>query len=129
MRASLSNCEPKSPTRVRRTFFIYREIQGAGNSVARLNLCPRHGSQLDRPATNSAADFVEDGRQPFADQITKWWIALAPGKFYGQRVTMSPLEFPQLGLRGWYKIEGDYRSDGFFSSGPNNPLLGYKSEL
>ena len=122
LQAEISN---ESPT----DLFIYRDLHGADNSVARLNLYLRDGSRLDRPVANSAADFIEDHRESFVNQFVKWWIALAPERSYGQKITMSPSDFPQLKVPGRYRIEGEYMSDGFFSPGPNNPLQGYKSEL
>jgi hypothetical protein len=109
--------------------FIFRNLRGAANEISRLSLFLQHGPKVDRPISNSAADFAPDHSQPFANQLAKWWILLAPGHFYGQKFYMDPRDFPQLNVPGRYRIRGEYVSHGFYLPTPNNPLQSYVSEL
>lgn len=109
--------------------FIARDLQGVGNSISRLNLYLQHGSLLDSPRTHTAGDSFPGRKAPFANLFAKWWLALGPGHFYGQKITMSSSEFPQLKVPGRYRIRGEHTSHGFYLPTPNNPLQSYISEL
>jgi hypothetical protein len=51
--------------------------------------------------------------------LTKYWIPLPPGHFYGRVVKMYPDSFPKLDKRGRYLLKAEYFCIGFPTEGIN----------
>ena len=97
-----------------------------------IDLTLYHGGQADRPAMVIAADCFCSERTdhpPLASELSRYWIALSPGHFYGGEVVMTSDFFPVLKAPGRYRIQGKYHSRGFLAKDINNPLLQYAQEL
>jgi hypothetical protein len=113
--------------------FISKEFQGPDNALSRLDLSLQYDGGVDWPSVRSVADFIGSGREhdspPLASVLSKTWIALPPGHFYGGEATMRASLFDHLDIPGRYRVQGKYISRSFFARDMNNPLLGYADEL
>jgi hypothetical protein len=113
--------------------FIFKEIDGPDNALSKLDLFLHYRGQVYRPSGASIADCFCSGRRsdspPLASELSKFWIALPPGHFYGGDVTMRASLFESLRKPGRYQVQGKYTSRGFLAQDINNPLLGYADEL
>jgi hypothetical protein len=111
------------------TLFIGRQLDASNKAMSRLELYLEHDSRLDRPMSNSAADYIPDDKEPFSNLLAREWLPLAPNHFYGQTVVMSPSDFPRLRTPGRYQVRGRYISEGFRSPREDNPLRTRASEI
>lgn len=112
-----------------RDVFIGRRLNQPADATGGLELFLKHGTTLDRSMSQQAGDFFFDHRQPLANILPKFYIALAPGNFYGQNVSMDPESFPTLRVPGKYEVSGEYVCGNLYGGGPGNPLLEYAEEL
>ena len=115
-----------------RPVYVGSDTAGPGsNANSRLELYLQRGSQIQGSMLHIAADYgrkLHDD-EPFASILSKLWLALPPGAYYGQDIVMDPVAFPQLRIPGRYLIKGEYICGGFYGKGPNNPLAGREKEI
>ena len=115
--------------------YVATTFDGPDNALARLKISLFHnGSPVDGPKETSAGDYgryaADDHRRPpLAELFSKYWVALAPGHFYGGEFVVGPSSFPQLNAPGKYMVRGTYASGGFLSEGMNNPLASDVEEV
>jgi hypothetical protein len=113
--------------------FVFKKIDyTVANALATIDLTLYHGDQADRPTTTAVSDSFSSERSsypPLADELPRYWIALPPQHFYGGEVVLSASSFRKLSVPGRYRIQGKYKSRGFFAQDINNPLAHYAQEL
>jgi hypothetical protein len=113
--------------------FILKTIQANfSNGLSYLDLTVYRGAQNQRRLAVSASDSFSGERSnypPLAEELSRYWIAIPQGHFYGGNVVMHSSSYPLLGSPGRYRIQGKYRSRGFLARDINNPLLHYADEL
>jgi hypothetical protein len=113
--------------------FVFKEIDGPDNALSKLDLFLHYHGHVYRPGVVTIADCFCSGRgpdsPPLAIELSKFWIALPPGHFYGGEVIMHASLFERLRVPGRYQVQGKYTSRGFLTQDINNPLLGYADEL
>jgi hypothetical protein len=109
--------------------FIGKNLGYPSDSTGGVELFVEHNSRLDRSMNKSAGDYIVDLKTPFASLVTSHFIALAPGHFYGQVVSMDPGDFPRIKIPGRYLIKGEYIAGGFYGGGEGNPLQGHEAEI
>jgi hypothetical protein len=108
---------------------IGKYLDGPDNTLSRLELFIVQGIKRERSRYRSAGDYASGHKEIFASILITNWIALAPGHFYGQKVTMDSQGFPNLKIPGKHEIRGEYISDNPFSPGVNNPLAEFRSDM
>ena len=95
----------------------------------------RYGKKVDGPTERVSTDYWprdpnDANKPPLAVELSKYWIALPPGHFYGGEVVLDSRSYERLGIPGRYRIEGQYHSAGFFVRDDiGNPLAAYVEEL
>ena len=112
-----------------KTLFIGRDLEAPSNAMSRLELYLEHDHRLDRPMSNSAADYLPDDKEPFSNILAREWLPLPSNHFYGQTVLMSPTDFPRLKTAGRYQVKGQYISEGFGSPRQDNPFRTRAAEI
>jgi hypothetical protein len=113
--------------------FISKDIESRfSNALAVIRLALYHGNDVVGPTKAAAADSFASERTtypPLARELSRYWIALPPGHFYGGEVVMDSSWYERLLVPGKYSIRGTYSSRGFLAQDVNNPLLHYADEL
>jgi hypothetical protein len=122
LRVEVQNNGPK-------TLFIGRDLEAPNNAMSRLELYLEHDHRLDKPMSNSAADYLPDDKEPFSNILAREWLPLPPNHFYGQTVVMSPSDFPRLRTPGRYRVKGQYISEGFGSPRQDNPFRARAADI
>ncbi len=81
-----------------------------GNSELELFL--EVGSNLQGAAMRSVGDLIPDANPDLANTFVKNWLTLNKHHYYGTVVFMDPINYPQLGKAGRYRIRAEYSSRG-----------------
>jgi hypothetical protein len=99
-----------------RDIFVGQNLDSHG-SISELSLRLEGGVEPSGETAASAGDSLNDPN--FASVLTKYWIPLPPGHFYGRVVKMYPDSFPKLDKRGSYRLKAEYFCIGFPTEGIN----------
>jgi hypothetical protein len=91
-------------------FFLRSDIYNGSDTF---NLYLRHDRHVDGPVSHLAGDSFHTARPSLADLLSRKWLALGSGKFYGTKMVLDPKDYPQLLIPGRYLIYGQYSSQGF----------------
>ncbi len=100
-----------------------------------LEILLHYGTKVDGPTERGSADYWprdpnDTNKPPLAIELSKYWMALPPGHFYGGEVVLDSRSYERLRIPGRYRIEGQYYSGGFFVRDDfGNPLADYVEEL
>jgi hypothetical protein len=111
--------------------FVAKNIGRYGGDNGYLELLLHYDSKVDGPSIQVAADFgPRTNKPPLVGELSKYWVAIPPGHFYGGEETMDPNSFKRLLVPGVYIIKGSYHSSGFLVRDVfANPLASYVDEL
>ncbi len=75
---------------------------------------PMMSHSFDRhPRVFSGGDTFFTDRPPLATLLSRHWLALGPGEFYGAAITLDPTDYPCLRRPGKYLVYGQYSWGGF----------------
>jgi hypothetical protein len=99
-----------------RDIFIGQNLDRWG-SISELSLHLEGGVEPHGETAGVAGDSLNDPN--FASVLTKYWLPLPPGHFYGRVVKMYPDSFPKLDKRGRYRLKAEYSCIGFPTEGIN----------
>jgi hypothetical protein len=99
-----------------RDIFVGQNLDRRG-SISELSLHLEGGVEPPGPGVASAGDSLNDPN--FASVLSKYWIPLPPGHFYGRVVKMYPDSFPKLDKLGRYRLKAEYLCIGFPTEGIN----------
>jgi hypothetical protein len=94
------------------------------NGSDTFNLYLRHDRHVDGPASHFASDSFYAEKPSLANLLSKKWLALGPGKFYGTTIVLDAKDYPQLLVPGRYLIYGQYTSQGF-----NEEFHAFRNEI
>lgn len=109
--------------------FISKEINFTSITGLELTVSKDGVTHTQFPIISDSFSSVRANYPPLSIELSKYWIALPPGHFYGGEVVLTPLEFPVLRTPGKCRIQGKYSSQGFLANNINNPLAHYAEEL
>ncbi len=93
-----------------RDVFVRRDIY---NGTDTFDVYLRHGGDAEGPISHFAGDTFDTVKPSLATHLSRKWLALAPGKFYGTVVVLDARDYPRLRIPGRYSIYGQYSSSGF----------------
>jgi hypothetical protein len=99
-----------------RDIFVGQNLDRWG-SISELSLRLEGGIEPTGPGRASAGDSLHDPN--FVNVLTRYWLPLPPGHFYGRVVKMYPDSFPKLDKRGRYRLKAEYSCIGFPTGGIN----------
>jgi hypothetical protein len=102
-----------------RDIFVGQNLDSPG-SISELSLRLEGGVEPSGETAGVAGDSLRD--PDFVRVLSKYWIPLPPGHFYGRVVKMYPDSFPKLDKRGRYRLRAEYSCIGFPTSGGINGL-------
>jgi hypothetical protein len=112
--------------------FVEKNFSLYGGS---LEILLHYGTKIDGPSERVSIDYLpgnpnDPKKPPLVNELSRYWIALPPGHFYGGEVILDSRSFKRLWVPGRYRIEGQYHSGGFFVPDDyGNPLASYAEEL
>lgn len=114
--------------------FVAKNIGQYGEENGSLALYLHYGSKVEGSSEGSAADFIcsrsdDSKKPPLASQLSRYWLVLPPGHFYGAEIVMDASLFDHLNIPGKYRVTGQYSSRGFLMNDEGNPLGCYVDEL
>jgi hypothetical protein len=102
-----------------REIFVGQNFDSPSN-ISELSLHLEGGVEPPSEIGATASDSLRDPN--FASVLSKYWIPLPSGHFYGRVVNMYPDSFPKLDNRGRYRLRAEYFCLGFPTSGGINGL-------
>jgi hypothetical protein len=93
-----------------RDIFVGQNLDSPG-SISELSLRLEGGVEPSGETAGVAGDSLPD--PDFVRVLTRYWLPLPPGHFYGRIVKMYPDAFPKLDKRGRYRLRAEYSCIGF----------------